>query len=248
MRIVAIIPARYGSTRFPGKPMAEIAGKPMLEHVYTNTSECDAISQVFVATDDERISELVSGFGGSALMTRGDHTSGTDRIAEAAEKLSLSDEDIVVNVQGDQPLFPASVLEEMVAPFFEDRGLSMSTLMYRIRDPKEIANPNHVKVVTDARGFALYFSRHPVPFYRDPNPNALHYKHLGFYAYRKAFLTAFTSLPEGRLEAAEKLEQLRALENGFRIRVIETEHDSPEVDTPEDVARVEAIMAQAPPH
>jgi 3-deoxy-manno-octulosonate cytidylyltransferase (CMP-KDO synthetase) len=246
MRIVAIIPARYASTRFPGKPLALISGKPMVEHVYSSASACDEISGVYVATDDNRIYDLVVGFGGKALMTGSGHTSGTDRIAEAADKISLDEEDIIVNVQGDQPLFPPSVLADMVAPFYDDEGLSMSTLMYRIRNSEEITNPNHVKVVTDARGFALYFSRHPIPFYREQGQEAVHFKHLGFYAYRKSFLKIFTSLPEGRLEAAEKLEQLRALENGFRIRVVETTHDSPEVDTPEDIARVEVLIEQAP--
>jgi len=243
MRIVAIIPARYGSTRFPGKPLALIAGKPMVEHVYARASACAELLGVYVATDDERILEVVRGFGGDALMTRPDHTSGTDRIAEAAHKLGLQDDDIIVNVQGDQPLFPTSLLSDLVAPFHEDRDLSMSTLMYRIRDKGEIENPNHVKVVTDLEGFALYFSRHPVPYHREASPAAAYFKHLGFYAYRMSFLTAFSSLPEGRLEAAEKLEQLRALENGFRIRVVETEYDSPEVDTPADVARVEELIS-----
>lgn len=244
MRIVAIIPARYASTRFPGKPLARIAGKPMVEHVCAQAAACREISDVFVATDDDRILSCVQGFGGKAVMTGSEHASGTDRIAEAANVLGLEDQDIVVNVQGDQPLVPPSLLAEMVAPFAEDKDLPMTTLMYRIRDPEEVENPNHVKVVTDTNGFALYFSRHPIPFYRDPGPKPTHYKHLGLYAYRTAFLRTFTRLPEGRLETAEKLEQLRVLEHGYRIRVLETDFDSPEVDTPDDVYRVEARMAR----
>lgn len=247
MRIVAVIPVRYGSTRFPGKPLASISGRPMVEHVYRRTSECRNISAVFAATDDERIRACVQGFGGKALMTRHDHASGTDRIAEAADLLNLKDSDVVVNVQGDQPLVPPSVLEEMIGPLLRDQALAMSTLMIQIRDPEEVSNPNHVKVVSDALGFALYFSRHPIPFYRDGASNRIHYKHLGLYAYRAGFLKTFTGLQEGRLEKAEKLEQLRALENGYRIRVVETMHDSPEVDTPEDVAYVESMMDRVQP-
>lgn len=246
MRIVVIIPARYGSTRFPGKPLARIAGKPMLEHVCTQAAACTEVSDVVVATDDDRILACVQAFGGKAVMTAPHHVSGTDRIAEAASILQLDDQDIVVNVQGDQPLVPPPILAEMTAPFEEDEALLMTTLMYRIRDPEEVGNPNHVKVVTDTHGFALYFSRHPIPFHRDPESNPVHYKHLGLYAYRTAFLKIFTGLPEGRLEAAEKLEQLRVLEHGYRIRVVETDFDSPEVDTPGDVHRVEALMARAP--
>lgn len=247
MRIVVIIPARYGSTRFPGKPLARIAGKPMLEHVWARAAACRNVTDVVVATDDDRILTCVQDFGGKALLTRSHHASGTDRIAEAAQALHLRDQDIVVNVQGDQPLVPPSILAEMIAPFGEDEDLPMTTLMCRIRDPEEVENTNHVKVVTDVRGFALYFSRHALPYYRDGSSDPLHYKHLGLYAYRTSFLKIFTRLPEGRLETAEKLEQLRVLEHGYRIRVVETESDSPEVDTPEDVRRVEAMMTKAPP-
>jgi len=245
MRIVAIIPTRYGSTRFPGKPLARIAGHPMVEHVYRRAAECADISDVLAATDDERIFNAVQGFGGRAVMTGADHASGTDRIAEAAEALNLDDTDVVVNIQGDQPLLHHSVLSEMVEPLLRDEDLPMSTLMFRIRDPREVPNPNHVKVVTDFEGYALYFSRQPIPHYRDAGPAGAYFKHLGLYAFRRSFLTTFTELPQGRLEVAEKLEQLRALEHGYRIRVVETEQDSPEVDTPEDIERVEAIMARA---
>ncbi len=197
-----------------------------------------------VATDDERIFACVKDFEGKVVMTRSSHASGTDRIAEAAQILGLDNKDIVVNVQGDQPLVPPESLSEMILPLLGDESLPMSTLMIRIRDPRETANPNHVKVVTDARGLALYFSRHPIPFHRDAEGgHNVHFKHLGLYAYRAAFLRAFTRLPQGRLETAEKLEQLRALEHGYSIRVVETAHDSPEVDTPEDVDIIESVMS-----
>ncbi len=247
MRIVAVIPVRYGSTRFPGKPLASIAGKPMVAHVYERVSRCGILSGVFAATDDERIRACVENFGGKVVMTRPEHASGTDRIAEAADRLQLEDADVVVNVQGDQPLVDPAVLEEMTSPLVRDETLPMSTLMVRIRNPREVPNPNHVKVVSDARGFALYFSRHPIPFYRDDLEPAVHYKHLGLYAYRVSFLRTFTRLPQGRLEQAEKLEQLRALEHGYRIRVVETGHDSPEVDVPEDAAVVESLLASVQP-
>jgi len=246
MRIAAIIPTRYGSTRFPGKPLARIAGRPMVEHVYRRTEACPDIALVIAATDDQRIFDVVTGFGGRAVMTAPSHASGTDRIAEAAESLDLEDGDIVVNVQGDQPLLHPSLLTRMVEPLIMDDSIPMSTLMFRIRDSREVPNPNHVKVVTDHKGFALYFSRQPIPHYRDPGPADVHFKHLGLYAYRKGFLSVFTQLSPGRLEVAEKLEQLRALEHGFPIRVVETDHDSPEVDIPEDVERVEEIMARSP--
>jgi len=249
MRIVAIIPVRFGSTRFPGKPLALISGRPMVEHVYRRAAACGELSEVVAATDDERIFACVNGFDGQAVMTRDSHASGTDRIAEASEILGLDDRDVVINVQGDQPLVPPEALTEMILPLLHDESLPMSTLMIRIRDPGEVTNPNHVKVVTDAGGLALYFSRHPIPFYRDAGEGGnVHFKHLGLYAYRAGFIRTFTRLPQGRLEIAEKLEQLRALENGYPIRVVETAHDSPEVDTPEDVAIIESIMTGKSSH
>jgi 3-deoxy-manno-octulosonate cytidylyltransferase (CMP-KDO synthetase) len=249
MRVTAIIPVRFGSTRFPGKPLAPIAGRPMVEHVHRRVSACEGLAEVVVATDDDRILECVEGFGGKAVMTRGSHASGTDRIAEAADILKIGDSDIVVNVQGDQPLVPPEALAGMIRPLADDESLPMTTLMIRILDPLEISNPNHVKVVTDTRGLALYFSRHPIPFHRDREAGSrAHFKHLGLYAYRGAFLRTFTGLPQGPLEKAEKLEQLRALEHGYRIRVVETTHDSPEVDTPEDINAVEAIISGTRSH
>ena len=242
MPIFAFIPSRYGSTRFPGKPLAMIAGKPMIQHAYNCAANCPDISEVYVVTDDERIFNCVEDFGGKAVMTKEKHPSGTDRIAEAVEILGLNDEDIVVNIQGDQPVFKPSLISDMVKPLIDDKTIPMGTLKYKISDPTEINNSNIVKVVTDNNDFALYFSRWPVPFYREKPLAQDYFKHLGFYAYRKAFIIEFNRLPGGKLENAEKLEQLRAIENGYRIKVVETVYDSIEVDAPEDIRKVEEIL------
>lgn len=245
IKIVAFIPARYDSKRFPGKPLTLIAGRPMIQHVYQRAMSCPEISEVYVATDDDRIYQAVRGFGGKAIMTEQEHPTGTDRIAEAVQKMHLGREDIIVNIQGDQPIFQPSAIDDLISPFREDRDIPMSTLKYRIKDESEVDNPNHVKVVTDAEGFALCFSRSPIPFFRDPKSDKVYFKHLGFYAYRIDFLVQFAALPKGRLEAAEKLEQLRALEHGFKIKVVETRYDSIEVDTPKDIKKVEKILARS---
>ena len=242
MKIFAFIPARYDSSRFPGKPLALIAAKPMVQHVYERIASCPDVFGIYVATDDERISECVKGFGGNTVLTDRSHRSGTDRICEAAQKVELKGDDIVVNIQGDQPLFNSAVVPQLVGPLLEDETIPMSTLKWKIRQKEEVANPNHVKVVTDSQGFALYFSRYAIPYLRDDDKEFPFFKHLGVYAYRMDFLLEYTRLPEGVLESAEKLEQLRALEHGFRIKVVETEHNSPEVDIPEDINRVEAIL------
>ncbi len=236
--VVAIIPARYESNRFRGKPLALIAGKPMIQHVVERARKVEMLSRVVVATDDQRI------FGGEYVMTRKDHVSGSDRLAEAAELVNISEHDVVVNIQGDQPLFPAEVVEQVARPLLEDPALPMSTLIYKILRKEEITDPNHVKTVFDRNNNALYFSRSPIPFQRNPEEAVAptYYKHLGFYAYRKGFLLTFVALPEGEWERFEKLEQLRALEYGYRIRVTLTEHDSIEVDTPEDLLRVEEYL------
>jgi len=243
MRITAFIPARYDSTRFPGKPLAAIAGKPMIQHVYERACACEELAEVVVATDDERILRAVNRFGGKALLTAAEHPSGSDRIAEAAQEMGLEDDDLVVNIQGDQPLFDPSSVADLIRPFRTEE-IPMSTLQYRILDREEIEDPNIVKVVTDKNGWALFFSRSPIPFYRDPGFEPIFYKHLGFYAQRLRFLKEFASLPPGRLESAEKLEQLRALESGYRIKVVETPHDSIEIDTRKDIEKVERIIAQ----
>ncbi len=244
-KVVAVIPARYHSNRFAGKPLALLAGKPMIQHVVERAWQVPLLSRVAVATDDERIAEVVRGFGGETVMTRPDHVSGTDRLAEAVELLNIAEHDVVVNIQGDQPLFPAEVIEQVALPLLHDPALPMSTLIYRIQRPEEITDPNHVKTVFDHNNNALYFSRSPIPFQRNPEEASkpTYYKHLGFYAYRKGFLLTFVALPEGEWERFEKLEQLRALEYGYRIRVVVTDHDSIEVDTPQDAQRVEELLA-----
>ena len=244
MKIVGFIPARYQSTRFRGKPLALIAGRPMIQHVYQRSKGCPELDEIYVATDDLRIYDCVTEFGGHAIMTDGKHVSGTDRIAEAAQKINLADRDIVVNIQGDQPVFRPSMLSDLIRALADNPTIPMSTLMHRIKDDRELHNTNTVKIAVDNNGFALYFSRLPIPFCRDRESKAIHYKHLGFYGYRKEFLSTFTSLSYGLLEEAEKLEQLRPLEHGFKIKVIETLFDSIDVNTPEDIEIAQKELSQ----
>jgi 3-deoxy-manno-octulosonate cytidylyltransferase (CMP-KDO synthetase) len=248
MRITAFIPARYHSTRYFGESKALepiYDGRPMIQHVYSCAKACSDLSEVYVVTDDERIFSCVEEFGGKAVLTAKSHPSGTDRIAEAAQKMNLDNRDLVINVQGDQPMFHSDSISQMIAPLLEDPKIPVSTLIYRITGEKEVQNPFNIKVVSDEEGYALYFSHSPIPCYRDGGPNQRHYKHLGFYAYRMDFLVKFAGLPVGVLESAEKLEQLRAIENGFRIKVVESLFDSPEVDTIGDIRRVEALLTQS---
>jgi 3-deoxy-manno-octulosonate cytidylyltransferase (CMP-KDO synthetase) len=240
-RVIALIPARYESTRFPGKPLALIHGKPMIQHVFERTRAVSLVDQVLVATDDARIAEAVRAFGGDVVMTSTRHQTGTDRIAEAVADL---DAEIVVNVQGDVPFLESAMVDAAVALMHADVMLPMATVKVPIRDQAEMTNPNVVKVVTDRDGYALYFSRSPLPYWRDLASTApLGYKHIGLYAYRRDFLLRFARLAPTPLERAEKLEQLRALEWGFRIRVAETRSQSIEVDTPEDLERARAWVA-----
>ncbi|MCP3687029.1 MAG: 3-deoxy-manno-octulosonate cytidylyltransferase [Gammaproteobacteria bacterium] len=236
MQVTVIIPARYQSSRFPGKPLALIHGKPMIQHVYERVSAAQGIKAAYVATDDERILSLVKSFGGNTVMTSSDAKCGTDRIAEAADLLGLDDTDLIVNIQGDQPLVKSESIEAVINPFMIDyKGdFEMSTLVYKIQDIAEITNPNHVKTTFDSEMFALYFSRASIPFGRDSH-HSEYYKHLGIYAYTRKFVNTFCTLPEGRLENIEKLEQLRALEYGHKIKVVVSRHDSPEVDLPGDI-------------
>lgn len=236
---IVVIPARYGSSRFPGKALADLAGRPLIEHVYRRAAASRAASEVIVATDDERIARAVMAFGGKVRLTRSDHASGTDRLAEVAEDLRC---ELVINVQGDEPLIEPAMIDEAVAPFASDATLMMSTLRRRIDDPADFHNPNVVKVVTDRDGFALYFSRAPIPHRRTGEGLAAS-KHIGLYVYRREFLLAFARLEPTPLERAESLEQLRALEHGFRIKTVETLHDSIGVDTPEDLERVRQLSA-----
>lgn len=245
MTSVAVIPARYASTRFPGKPLAEIAGRPMIEHVYRRAADARGIDAVVVATDDERVVTAVERFGGIARMTGRHHRTGMDRIAEVARDLHCS---IVVNVQGDEPLVDPSAISLMIDALRGDADLQMATLRTRIRLEEDYASPHVVKVVVDGHDDALYFSRAPIPFHREGPPKGGHYayKHLGLYAYRRDFLIRLAALPQTALEQAESLEQLRALEHGHRIRAVETEHDSIGVDTPADLERVRETASSTP--
>ena len=244
MKITAIIPARYASTRFAGKALADILGKPMVQHVYERTAQASLVSEVIVATDDERIFSVVRDFGGRAEMTDRSHETGTDRLAEVAAR---SDADIIVNVQGDEPLIDPAMIDEAIRPLVDEPAVQMATLKTRIKTLHDFLSPNVVKVVSDWEGYALYFSRSPLPNFRDKwndlkdeafaSGRLLCYKHVGLYVYRRAFLLQYARMSPTFLEQAEKLEQLRALENGFRIRVVATEFDSIGVDTPFDLTK-----------
>jgi 3-deoxy-manno-octulosonate cytidylyltransferase (CMP-KDO synthetase) len=237
-KVVGFIPARAESTRFPGKPLADIQGRPMIMRVVERALKSSLLDAVYVATDSEEILKAVQNHGGNALLTSEDHQSGTDRIAQAARNFGLGAEDIAVNIQGDQPLFDPVMIEEVVQPLLADDTIPMSTLIYEIVRDEEITHPNAVKTVVDREGFAIYFSRSTIPFFRDSKLRPVYFKHHGIYAYRNDFLQTFANLPQGFFERAEHLEQLRALENGFRIKVVITDRDSIEVDTPEDLERV----------
>ena len=234
MKALCIIPARYASTRLPGKPLRDIAGKPMIVRVYERAVQAKRVQDVVVATDDERIRTAVEEHGGRAVMTRTDHATGTDRLAEVAEK--MTDYDLIINVQGDEPLIDPTVIDELVEPFLADARLSMATAKTLLTDEEEIANPNNVKVITDLAGNALYFSRARIPYARNEGANV--YKHIGIYAYRRDFLLSYARMAQTPLERSESLEQLRALENGHRIHVIETDAVFIGVDTEEDLTAV----------
>jgi len=243
--IIAVIPARYGSTRFPGKALVDIKGKPMIQWVYERTKRSKLIDRVIVATDDDRILGAVTSFGGEAMMTSSDHATGTDRIAEVAKSLDCH---IVVNVQGDEPLIQPAMIDEAVMPLMQDASIPMGTLCRKIEDREEAFDPNVVKVVFDKNGFALYFSRAPIPWDRDrwAGKSSLKefifegplYKHIGLYVFRRSFLLDYAHLPQTTLEAVEKLEQLRVLENGYKIKTVITRHESFGVDIPDDLGKI----------
>ena len=243
MKFMAIIPARYASTRFPGKPLAVLGGKTVIQRVYEQVSSL--LDEVYVATDDERIFQAVEAFGGRAVMTRSDHKSGTDRIEEAAEKIG-SQADVIINVQGDEPFIQPSQIKTLMQ-LFDSPETQIGTLGKRFENIEGVENPNSPKIVTDNRGFALYFSRSPIPFVRGKErsewlANYPFLKHLGIYAYRREVLREVTQLPQGNLEKAESLEQLRWLENGYRIRVGLTDVETVGIDTPEDLKRAEEFL------
>lgn len=238
----AIIPARLAATRLPNKPLADIGGKPMIQHVYERASRASSLSAVIIATPDEAIADAVRAFGGQVAMTSPDHRTGTDRVAEAARALPESVR-VIVNVQGDEPLIDPATIDAVAAPLLEDITLMMASVMCPLPEGRE-SDPNVVKVVCDARGFALYFSRSPLPYRRSQDAPYSPRQHVGLYAYRRDFLQLFPTLAPTPLEQAESLEQLRALESGVRIVMVETARVPESVDTPEDLERVRTLLAQ----
>lgn len=257
MKAVGVIPARYGSTRFPGKPLAPILGRPMIWHVYHRVSRCDFLDRVLVATDDERIASVVREFGGEATVTSGEHRCGTDRVAEAARELDV---EIVVNVQGDEPLIEPGMIREVVEPLWHDPSIPIATLVREFEDHLDPEDPSLVKAVLTRDDFVLYFSRWPIASSRFSSGAAVRggvspntagssrphraYRHLGIYAYRSDALSLFSSFGPSPLELAEDLEQLRALENGLAMKAAVTEHATVGVDRPGDVDRVEALLRE----
>jgi 3-deoxy-manno-octulosonate cytidylyltransferase (CMP-KDO synthetase) len=239
--VLVVIPARYASTRFPGKPLAPISGRPMIQHVVDQLRGEGEQWRVVVATEDERVRQAVEAFGGEAIMTRSDNRTGTDRVAEVAVHIEA---EMYINVQGDEPLMDPATVDAVIAAMAEDDTVQIATACSAIRHQSDIMDPNIVKVVRDFDSNALYFSRAPVPWVRDTGEKvaARHWKHIGIYGFRRDALLEFPTLPPGELERIEQLEQLRWLENGFRIRVAETEYDPVSVDVPADVERVEKIL------
>jgi len=241
--VVVVIPARYGSTRLPGKPLVSLAGQAMIQRVYERARLARRVSRVIVATDDERIVKAVEAFGGQARMTRHDHRTGTERVAEVAAHEAG---DIFLNVQGDEPLIDPSSIDTAAGALLDDPQVAVATVATPVKVPADIMDPNICKVVLDSDENALYFSRAPIPWVRDTGATvqARHLKHLGLYAFRRDALLEYPTLPQGDLERLEQLEQLRWLENGWKIRVAEVAHDAVSVDVPEDIARVEKLLAK----
>ena len=238
MKAICVIPSRYSSTRLPGKPLKLIAGAPMICRVYERASKAKLIDKAIVATDDERILEAVKTYGGEAMMTRADHPTGTDRLAEVAN--NFNDVDLIINVQGDEPLIEPSLIDELISLFDDDEHLQMATVATELKDETEIKNPNNVKVVTDLNNNALYFSRSPIPYPRNKEKSPV-YKHIGIYAYRHDFLLKYAKMQPTPLEQTESLEQLRALENGYKIKVLHSNNQFVGVDTEEDLQLVNEI-------
>ena len=237
MNTLCVIPARFASTRLPGKPLADIAGKPMIVRVYQQASKARRLTGVIAAVDDERVYEAVVSNGGRAMMTAKDHPTGTDRLAEVAA--AHPEAELIINVQGDEPMIEPAIIDELAAVFDDDPDLQMATVKSPMESQADINNPNNVKVVTDKNGYALYFSRSPLPYFRE-NTGMTVYKHIGINAYKRDFLLEYAKMMPTQLEQTESLEQLRALENGYKIKVIETDYHFVGVDTPEDLAAVNA--------
>ncbi|MBD3295785.1 MAG: 3-deoxy-manno-octulosonate cytidylyltransferase [Candidatus Omnitrophica bacterium] len=249
MKVVAVIPARWQSTRLKGKVLADINGKPMLQHVWENVKKAHEVDEVIIAADREKVIKAVENFGGKAVFTSPEQPSGTDRLAEVASSV---DADVYINVQGDEPMVHPLMIDELAQVFEYERNIRMATLIKRIHTKEEVADPNVVKVVADRKGFALYFSRSPIPYVRDVPFSAAsggelegrYFKHVGLYSYSKDFLFTYTNLPKSTLELDEKLEQLRVLEHGYKIRTIETRYDTIGVDTREDLEKVRRILKE----
>ena len=243
MKAIGVIPARWGATRFEGKVLANLLGTPVIQHVWENAKKARTLDDLIVACDDERILKAVEGFGGKAIYTSPDQPSGTDRLAEVVNAMSV---DIVVNIQGDEPLIKPIMIDNLVMALQEEKIAQMATIIKKIDDDSELTNSNVVKVVVDKNGYALYFSRYSIPYNRtsekDHGKRPVYYKHIGLYAFTKDFLFTFKKLPHSSLENAEKLEQLRALEYGYKIRVVETKFDTVGVDRPEDLKRAEEAL------
>ncbi len=238
MKVIGVIPARYGSTRLKGKVLEDIFDKPLIQHVWERASQAKLLDELIIAVDDERVEAVCKSFGAKTIMTDKECASGTDRIAQGVKDLDF---DIVVNIQGDEPLLDASIIDGIVDALKSDDTTQMSTAVVKIDNAKDAQDPNIVKAIIDKSGNAIYFSRSPIPFDRE-NQGVQYFKHLGFYGYRKSFLMGFKDLPESKLEEAEKLEQLRVIEAGYKIKVIETTFDTVAVDTQDDLDRVKEIL------
>ncbi len=247
MNTIGVIPARYGSTRLKGKVLADLCGKPMIQHVWENAKKAKLLDRLMIACDDAKVKKICEGFGAEAVMTSKDCASGTDRIAEAVKSLNT---EIVVNIQGDEPLVSPTMIDDMTKALLENKACMMSTVIKPITDAKDIENPNVVKVVVDHQGFALYFSRSAIPYNREgiSSNKVKYYKHFGLYAYRKDFLLSFKNLPPSSLEQIEKLEQLRVLQAGYKIKTVETNFNAIAVDTKEDLKRVEDVLRKKKSH
>lgn len=245
-RILTVVPARYASTRFPGKIIAPLAGKPLVYHTFLRAKQASLVSDALIATDHQKVVEALQPYDVKVVMTRVDHASGTDRIAEVAENI---DADIIVNVQGDEPLIAPETIDATIQPLLDQPDVVMSTAQKLITDPALIHDTNVVKVVSDINGHAMYFSREPIPHIRDAADRATnppcYWQHVGLYVYRRDFLMAYSKMPQTPLEKLEKLEQLRVLENGYKIAVVNTDYEAVGVDTPEDLERVREIVEAA---
>jgi 3-deoxy-manno-octulosonate cytidylyltransferase (CMP-KDO synthetase) len=238
MKVIGVIPARFHSSRFAGKVLADLGGKPVMQHVWESAKKSKLLEDLVIATDDERIIKTAEDFGARATYTSPDQPSGTDRLVEIINPIDV---EIILNIQGDEPMVRPEMIDDLAGEMLENQEVQMATLARKIEDKKEINNPNVVKLVKDKDGFALYFSRSVIPYPRHETAS-VYYKHLGLYAYKKDFLFEFTNLPKSHLERIEGLEQLRALENGYRIKVIETKFDTIGIDTPEDLEKARVAM------